>query len=164
MAVSRPTHLMLGVQIAGQILAGTEGYRPAVQLSIAESGLGARRRGGENVVERGMKGGEPQMTACPWCGAAVAVSGQSLLGLGGEGAFLRCRCGAVGMQTIEPEVDRLRVAEEVLETPRRLWADQAWGLENVEWRILEEWSRLQKLEELVSGQGVWVALLWGRRK
>jgi hypothetical protein len=56
------------------------------------------------------------------------------------------------------------VAEEVLGVSRRLWADQAWGLENVEWRVTERWSRLKRLEELVSGQEVWVVLLWGRRK
>jgi hypothetical protein len=56
------------------------------------------------------------------------------------------------------------VAEEVLGVPRRLWADQAWGLENVEWRVVERWNRLQRLEELVSGPEIWVALLWGRRK
>lgn len=105
-----------------------------------------------------------EVASCPWCGMAVPVSRRAFLGLGEGGPFLRCECGAVGIQTLEPELDRLRVAEEVLETPRRLWADQAWGVENVEWRILEGWSRLEKLEALVSGHGVWVAMLWGRRK
>ena len=115
-------------------------------------------------VERGMKGREPQMTPCPWCGAAVPVSGQSLLGFGGEGALLRCRCGAVGLQTLEPGVDRLHVAEAVLGVSRNLWADPAWGVDNVEWRIVERWSRLQRLEDLVAGLEVWVALVWGRKK
>lgn len=111
-----------------------------------------------------MRGGEHETTPCPWCGAAVPVRRRSFPGGGEGGSLLRCPCGAVGMQTFEPAVDRFRVAEEALGTPRRLWADQAWGLDNVEWRIVERWSRLEKLEEAVSGQAIWVALLWGRRR
>lgn len=69
----------------------------------------------------------------------------------------------VGPPTLEPEIDRFHVAEEILGVSWRLWADRAWGLEKIEWRIVDRWSRLQKLEELVSGQEIWVALLWGRR-
>ncbi len=111
-----------------------------------------------------MKDSERGATPCPWCGAAVPVSRKSFPGLGEGVSFLRCPCGAVGLQTLEPEVDRFRVAEEVLGVPRRLWADQAWGVENVEWRVIERWNRLQRLEELVSGPEMWVTLLWGRRK
>lgn len=107
---------------------------------------------------------EREVTSCPWCGAVVPVSRRCFLGLGGEGTFLRCRCGAVGLQTLEPGVDRVHVAEAVLGISRNLWADPAWGAENVEWRIVERWSRLQRLEDLVSGPEVWVALVWGRRK
>lgn len=111
-----------------------------------------------------MKGRKLETVPCPWCGAGVPVSRRSYLGLGEVGRFLRCRCGAVGMQTLEPEVDRLHVAVEVLGMSRRLWVDEAWGVDKVEWRIVERWNRLQKLEDLVSGPEVWVALLWGRRK
>jgi hypothetical protein len=111
-----------------------------------------------------MTGGEREVTSCPWCVAAVPVSRRAFPGLGKGGPFLRCECGAVGLQTLEPEVERVHVAEEVLGVSRRLWADQVWGVENVEWRIVERWSRMRKLEKLVSGPEVWVALLWGRRK
>ncbi|MEE9521560.1 MAG: hypothetical protein V3W05_02015 [candidate division NC10 bacterium] len=111
-----------------------------------------------------MNGAEHERVPCPWCESPVLVSRRSFLGLGEGFPFLRCPCGAAGLQTLEPEVDRFRVAEEVLGVPRRLWADQAWGLENVEWRVVERWNRLQRLEELVSGPEIWVALLWGRRK
>ena len=115
-------------------------------------------------AEEKTTGGEQGATPCPWCGAAVTVSRQGFPGGGESGSVLRCLCGAVGMQTVEPEVDRFRITEEILGVSRRLWADPAWGLENVEWRIVQRWNRLRRLEELVSGQEVWVALLWGRRK
>lgn len=59
---------------------------------------------------------------------------------------------------------RLHMAEAVLGMSRRLWVDHAWGLERVEWQIVAAWRRLHKLEELVSGPEVWVALVWGRKK
>lgn len=110
-----------------------------------------------------MNGREPETTACPWCRGAVPVARRSFPGVG-EGAFLRCACGAVGLQALEVGVAKVQLAEEVLGVSRRLWADPAWGVENVEWRIVERWSRLRKLEDLVSGPEVWVALVWGRRK
>lgn len=109
-----------------------------------------------------MKGGELEVTLCPWCEASVPVPRRSFPGE--EGSFLRCPCGAIGLPTLEPKADRLTVAEKVLGVSRRLWADLTWGLERVEWRTVECWSRLQKLEELVSGPEVWVTLVWGRRR
>ncbi len=113
-------------------------------------------------MESGMKDNQ-RAAPCPWCGAAVPMSGNSF-GWPSEEGFLRCRCGAVGLPTFEPEADRFHVAGEVLGIPQRLWADQAWGLQRVEWRITERRSRLQKLEQLVSGQEVWLVILWGRRR
>ncbi|MEE9537708.1 MAG: hypothetical protein V3W10_00030 [candidate division NC10 bacterium] len=62
------------------------------------------------------------------------------------------------------EIGSLDRAEKLLGVSRRLWAELAWGLEKVEWRTVECWSRLHKLEELISGPEVWVALVWGRRR
>ena len=64
-----------------------------------------------------MKDSERGATPCPWCGAAVPVSRKSFPGVGEEGPFLRCGCGGIGLATIEPEVDRLRVAEELRQDP-----------------------------------------------
>lgn len=111
-----------------------------------------------------MKGREPEMTVCPWCGAAVPDERRSFPGVGEGATFLRCACGAVGLQTLEVGVGQVLLAEEVLGVSQRLWADPAWGVENVEWRIVERWRRLRKLEDLVSGPEIWVALVWGRRK
>jgi hypothetical protein len=104
------------------------------------------------------------IVSCPWCGGAIHVSSPLLSRVGTKDAWLRCGCGAVGLPTIEPEADRWRLAEELLGISRRLWADEASGLDRVEWRIIEAWSRLRKLEALVVGREVWVALLWGRRR
>lgn len=111
-----------------------------------------------------MRSDEQKVTPCPWCGTSIPVSRQAFPGPGAEGPFLQCRCGAVGVATLEPEMGRLHAAEAVLGMSRRLWANHAWGLEKVEWRVLEGWNRLHKLEELASGPEVWVALVWGRRK
>lgn len=111
-----------------------------------------------------MKEGEREVTPCPWCRTPVAVPRRSFPGLGAEGSFLRCQCGAVGLQALDKQGDRVAVAEQVLGVSRTLWADLPWGLENVEWRTVEQWYRLQRLEELVSGPEIWVALLWGRRR
>jgi hypothetical protein len=111
-----------------------------------------------------MDAGEGEVTLCPWCGTAVPVPRQPFPGPGQEGSFLRCPCGAIGLPTLEPKSDRLTVAEKLLGVSRRLWVELAWGLEKVEWRTVECWSRLHKLEELISGPEVWVALVWGRRR
>jgi hypothetical protein len=92
------------------------------------------------------------------------MSGHPFGSLGKGGPFVRCECGAVGLATCEPAADRFRVAGEVLRIPARLWADPTGGLDRVEWRITERWSRLRQLEELVSGQEIWVVVLWGRRR
>lgn len=112
----------------------------------------------------GMSESEREVTSCPWCGAFLPVPRHSFVGPGAEGAFLRCHCGAVGLPTLDMQGGRVALAEQVLGVSRTLWADLAWGLENVEWRTVEQWYRLQKLEELVSGPEIWMALLWGRRR
>lgn len=111
-----------------------------------------------------MTEGEREVNPCPWCRTPVAVPRHSFPGLGQEGSFLRCQCGAVGLLSLDAQGDRVVVAERVLGVSRTLWADLTWGLENVEWRTVEQWYRLQRLEELVSGPEIWVALLWGRRR
>ncbi|MEE8228388.1 MAG: hypothetical protein V3R69_00795 [candidate division NC10 bacterium] len=73
----------------------------------------------------------------PGAGPPCRCLGSLSLDSAKEDPFLRCGCGAIGLATIEPEADRLHVAEEVLGMSRRLWVDQAWGLEKVEWRIVE---------------------------
>ena len=103
-----------------------------------------------------------EVTLCPWCEAAVPVLHGPFPG--DAGFVIRCGCGAIGLPTLQPQSDRFTVAEKLLGVSRRLWPDMAWGLDRVEWRIVECWDRLRKLEELVSGPEVWVALVWGRRK
>ncbi len=78
-----------------------------------------------------------RVSPVPGTGPPCRCLGSLSLDSAKEDPFLRCGCGAIGLATIEPEADRLHVAEEVLGMSRRLWVDQAWGLEKVEWRIVE---------------------------
>lgn len=70
-----------------------------------------------------MRSDGQKVTPCPWRGTSIPVSRQAFLGPGAGDPIVRCRCGAVGLATLEPEMGRLHVAEAVLGMSRRLWAN-----------------------------------------
>ena len=58
-----------------------------------------------------------RVSPVPGTGPPCRCPGSLSLDSAKEDPFLRCGCGGIGLATIEPEVDRLRVAEELRQDP-----------------------------------------------
>src|SRR3989304_3986655 len=98
-----------------------------------------RPEGGKNIWGPGRK-----TTPCPWCRRHVPVPRGYRPRHGEEIEFLRCECGAVGVASLQPDMDWPRLAAEVLGAAREEWPHPTWGRERIEQYKQADWDRIQR--------------------